>query len=358
MIVAFWICVWMLTIGRAVVDPWSGEAAGTAHLLAEGFELALWMILTPVVFGIATRLPLDRDRWAQVVGTHLVIGLVVASVVNGLDGLGRLWAEPGVQSWQPIQDWINLSFAHELAVYLAILAAGFARNYFYRSQERERQAAQLEAQLAEARLEALRMQINPHFLFNTLHAISSMVEDRPGEVHRMVARLSELLRYALDSTATHEVPLEQEIGFLRRYIEIQQIRFEDRLASHIDIEPGLSDALVPSLILQPVVENAITHGASQTSEQIGRVWITAELEETDLLLRVQDNGPGLEEGQSPGDEAEGIGLENTRARLANLYGEAGRLHVSADEERGGLRVEIAIPYHTSGDTGTVEIAAE
>lgn len=202
------------------------------------------------------------------------------------------------------------------------------------------------------------MQINPHFLFNTLHAISSMVEDRPSEVHRMVARLSELLRYALDSTATQEVPLEKEIDFLRRYLEIQQIRFEGRLATHIDVESELSDALVPSLILQPIVENAIKHGASQTAEEVGTVWVTAELDGTDLVLCVQDNGPGLDDGDSLDEDEEGIGLENTRARLENLYGDDSRLLVEPDEERGGLRVEIRIPYHASGEVTTFEVAAE
>ena len=148
-------------------------------------------------------------------------------------------------------------------MYLAVLAAGFAREYFVRDQIRQRQAVELQAQLADARLSALRMQINPHFLFNTLHAISALVDRDPAGVRRMIARLSELLRMTIDRQAADEVPLREELAFLRRYIEIMEIRFQGALHVSTKVDNETLDALVPNLILQPIVENALEHGVSR-----------------------------------------------------------------------------------------------
>lgn len=357
LIVSFWVCVFMLTFGREVFDT-HGKPLDTVELMADGFELFVWMVVTPAVFWLASRYPLDQNRWKRAATIHVILAVLVSSVINELGHLGFDLTSPGPVSLEPVQAWLGLTYLNELAIYLAILAAGFARNYFYRFQERRRKTSELEAQLAEARLEALRMQINPHFLFNTLHAISSMVDDHPRQVHRMIARLSELLRYALESTASQEVPLGKEIDFLERYLEIQQIRFEGRLETTIDVEPELEDALVPSLILQPIVENAIKHGASQSSERVGRVRVTTRLVGTAVVLAVEDNGPGLDTYDLLEESSEGIGLANTRKRLENLYEETYRLEAEAASETGGLRVEIAIPYHTSGARTAVAVAAE
>lgn len=357
LIVAFWVCIFSLTFGREVFEARLGPPVSSYELLANVFELLVWMVATPGVFWLTNRFPLDDERWPQTVLIHLVLALVVASVVNELGHVGYRLVNPAAAPADPFGAWIELSFLNELAIYAALLAAGFARNYFYRLQDRRRKTAELEKQLAEARLEALRMQINPHFLFNTLHAISSMVEDRPREVHRMIARLSELLRYALESTASQEVPLEKEVDFLQRYLEIQQIRFEGRLDSRIDVPPRLRDALVPSLILQPIVENAIKHGASQTDRAVGRVTVSAELTGTELVLAVEDNGPGPGNDELLNGATGGIGLENTRKRLANLYGGTYSLHTRPAPETGGLKVEIGIPYHTSGERTAVTVAA-
>ena len=198
----------------------------------------------------------------------------------------------------------------------------FARNYFLRYRVRREeagnlkaQAAQLQAQLADARLAALRSQLNPHFLFNTLHAVSALVERDPRGVRRMVARLSELLRTSLDEADEPEITLDRELKFSERYLDIMQIRFQGNLQVSLRIEPDVRDALVPNLILQPLVENAVKHGVSKL-EEMGRIEIVARRLGERVVLSVRDNGPAFSVAKS----SDGLGLRNTRARLAQLYG--------------------------------------
>jgi sensor histidine kinase YesM len=187
------------------------------------------------------------------------------------------------------------------------------------------------------------MQLNPHFLFNTLHTISALIHTDPGAADRMVAKLSELLRHVLDKTGAQEVPLRQELALVEKYVEIEKTRFQDRLRVDFDIETGVQDALVPCLVLQPLVENAIRHGAEQR-EDAGSVSIQARQNNGMLELSVSDNGPGLPEREVT-PRREGIGLSNTRSRLSHLYGSNCRVDMENAPE-GGLRVRLAIPWHT------------
>jgi LytS/YehU family sensor histidine kinase len=192
------------------------------------------------------------------------------------------------------------------------------------------------------------MQINPHFLFNTLHSISTLAGRDPKGVQRMIARLSSLLRRVLDGEATQEVPLEKELSFIRDYLEIQRIRFEGRLEVSEEIEDGLQDALVPDLILQPLVENAIKHGSDG-----GRLHITlraqCDREGGQLMLDVCDNGPGLDtDDVEQAVQNDGVGLDNIRKRLDSLYGRDAILDL-ANAPDGGLVATIRLPYHTAAE---------
>jgi sensor histidine kinase YesM len=206
----------------------------------------------------------------------------------------------------------------------------------------------MQAQLADARLDALRMQINPHFLFNTLNTISSYLEQDPRGVRRMIARLSDLLRYTLEGTNAREVPLRQELGFIDSYLALQQIRFEERLKIDRDIDPDVLDALVPNLILQPLVENALKYGIDGREEG-GRIELSVWRQGNYLHLCVGDDGPGL---PPPGDtevkDSQGIGLHNTRERLASLYGSDQQFNLESSDG-GGLIAHVVLPYHTSTD---------
>src|SRR5205085_1761092 len=212
----------------------------------------------------------------------------------------------------------------------------------------EVEAAQLQRELVEARLDALRMQLNPHFLFNTLHAISALIHDNPDAADRVVARLSELLRLSLDQTKPQQVPLSEELPFLDRYLEIEQTRFAERLTIEKHIAPDAQQALVPYLILQPLVENAIRHGI-EPREDVGLVQICAQRRNGHLELRVRDDGDGLD-SKTQAKSHEGIGLSNTRARLHHLYGERCRLELIA-VNGGGFEAKIEIPFRTATKAG-------
>ncbi len=205
----------------------------------------------------------------------------------------------------------------------------------------------METNLAEARLNALRMQINPHFLFNTLHIISDHFEENPRAARRMIARLSEIMRYTFEGTETREVPLHQEMHFLEGYLDIQRFRFEDRLEVNTEIDAGVTHALVPTLILQPLVENAIKHGISQIEEK-GSISIEATKKDDFLLLKVVDNGPGKTLVQQSKTANGGIGLKNTRERLSMLYGDNQQFIIETPDA-GGFIVEIRLPFHTDAD---------
>jgi len=316
-----------------------------------------WAAFTPLIFWLSSHTGRIRPLWLRV-PLLILIGAGVAIAVYLLLVYARhaiIDLPPrrrgGGPVFAPLREVGRFRFLNQLIVYLAVLATGFAREFFQRDQRRQREAialasqtAQLQAQLSEARLDALRMQINPHFLFNTLHAISALVERDPGGVRRMIARMSELLRHTIDSHATDEVTLRDELAFLRRYIEIMEIRFQGHLQVVLSIAEDALDALVPNLILQPIVENALEHGVSRAAGE-GRIELTARRDADGevLLLSVRDNGPGLQ----PGSET-GVGLANTRARLLQLYGEEASLDL-ADAPGGGVLATIAVPYHTASD---------
>jgi two-component system, LytTR family, sensor kinase len=233
------------------------------------------------------------------------------------------------------------SWHFELIVYWVIVAVSHAFGYYAQLRERELRNAELERRLTEARLQALQMQLNPHFLFNTLHAISSLMHKDVDAADTMLVRLSELLRHALEATNTQEVSLREELDFLRRYIEIEQTRFGKRLKIEMTIAPETLDALVPNLILQPSLENAIIHGIEPHARE-GRIELKSRRDGDQLHLEVRDNGRGLREEQIE----EGVGLSNTRARLQQLYGERQQFSI-ANGAAGGAVVTMTIPFRAA-----------
>lgn len=362
-IFGFWTLLAILTAGGRVIDP-SNPDQTTAEALREAGPVFInyyfWALLTPIIFWISSRFSITRENWITRVPLHIAAALILAISVDLYDDAIRLTFFGRPMPFDPLRALANFWFFNELITYAAVLAAGFAREFFIRYQARQKetmalraQADRLQAQLSEARLQALRMQINPHFLFNTLHAVSSLVERDPQGVRRMLARLSELLRYTLEDGSETEVPLRQEIGFLDRYLEIQRIRFQDRLEVTKEIAQDVVEALIPNLILQPIVENAIKHGASRVPG-IGRVRIDAHRENDRLIVRISDNGPGLN-GETIPEEDRGFGLRNTRERLEELYGDAFELSFMS-REGGGLVAEVNLPYHTYVDIQTVKTA--
>jgi sensor histidine kinase YesM len=235
-------------------------------------------------------------------------------------------------------------FDYWILIYWFILVCLHATNFYNRYRENELRAAQLESQLAQAQLLALRTQLNPHFLFNTLHSISALMHRDVRAANRMISQLSDLLRLSLEIGGAQEVPLKTEMEFVERYLEIQRTRFPDRMTLDLHVQPEALDALVPNFVLQPLVENAVRHGIA-TSSAGGRISIRARCEGSNVLLEVRDNGPGFPAGFSLNRHA-GLGLANTQERLKQLYADEHVFAVSNAKE-GGACVTILIPFRAS-----------
>jgi len=361
LIFLFWTFIATLSAVNRALDPRGfgfrlSSPAGPIAL--EYIESWIWALITPVIFTVTGRFPLERGRGLARIAVLLLIGIAIAIGVDLFMDFARIEVFAGIPSrrprvFSPAEAILRLRFVNELLVYVAVLAAGYARNYYVRDVSRQREAvaleahaAELQAQLADARLDALRMQLNPHFLFNTLHAIAALVERDPGGVRRMIARLSELLRHTIEDHGSHEVPLREELDFVSRYVEIMEIRFQGRLQVSVTADDQAMEALVPNLILQPIVENALEHGASR-AEGRGEVAITSRRDGDDLVMTVQDNGPGL----TSSDPAQGVGVRNTKARLDQLYGPAASLTLKPASS-GGVLATVRLPYHTAADLHT------
>ncbi|MGH9459113.1 MAG: sensor histidine kinase [Thermoanaerobaculia bacterium] len=344
LIFGFWTAFAVVTVLPRLLDPrMPGFPGGSRLVLVSFLQAWVWAALTPLIFWLVSRYGPDRLGWLAFGFLFLGVGIVLAGFVDTIVDVlrvqvvgfnprraGRFVAFRGIR---------RLWFLNDLIVYVAIVAAGFARDFFLRYRARQAEAVALRAQLAESRLESLRMQLNPHFLFNTLNAISALVERDPRGVRRMIARLSELLRHTIESAAVQEVRLDRELDLLDRYIDIMKVRFQDALRVELRIDADARRALVPPLILQPLVENAIEHGTRRTTAP-GMVEIAIRREGERLALTVRDNGPGP---GVPADQGTRIGLENTRERLRQLYGPAASLRLDA-AEGGGAVARIEIPF--------------
>jgi signal transduction histidine kinase len=317
----------------------------------------MYALMTPFVFRAALRRPLQRGNWLRLSGFHVVGSLAFTVIhVAGRGFLYPVW-DPrvgglaySVFNWHTRVfriDWVLLNrlFFYNLvsdifSVYLPILLIAHAVWYYQRFRDREIRASQLEGQLAVAHLQALKTQLHPHFLFNTLHSISSLMHTDVSAADKMITRLGDLLRQGLENTGVQVTTLKGELEFLDNYLAIEKVRFEDRLRVVTDIAPEALDARVPYLVLQPLVENAVRHGISKRSAA-GEIRIAANRADRRLYLRVTDNGPGLKE-QPP---RTGLGLRATRERLQTLYGENQSVGIRNTEE-GGVEVCIWIPFST------------
>ena len=311
-------------------------------------NLALWFIpaaLTPIIFSLTRRYPINGPL-PRLLAIHVSAALILSCVhAAGMTAVrAALFGPPASISWMTaIQRLYLTNLDWALMTYTTIVGVTYALGYYQEAQARAVKEAQLETRLAEARLKTLEAELQPHFLFNTLHAISTLVHTNPDAADRMISRLSDLLRLTFDRSGAARVPLQEELEFLGKYLEIEQTRFQDRLTVRYTVDPDTLDAEVPRLILQPLVENAIKHGVSPRSGD-GLVEISSRREGDALWLEVRDNGVGLS-GRARHELRSGVGLANTRDRLECLYGDAHQLEFS--EERSGLAVRIRLPFGRS-----------
>lgn len=335
------------------------------------WELPYWLLwagLAPAVFLFTRRFPIDRERWFR--NSMLHIGAcVILSIAHRAIYLiiGWLLHVAAYQNLSSIPDLYSSDILFNLPTgfmsYGTIFLVSYVIDYYRRHQEEELNISRLKAELAqaqlrvtEAQLQALKMQLHPHFLFNTLNSISALLDEDVDAADQMLARLGDFLRLTLENPGAQEVTLQEELEFLRCYLEIEHVRFHDRLTVSMQIEPEALDARVPNLILQPIVENAIRHGIVSRIAP-GQIEISAKRSGGTLQLQVKDNGPGLHRGEaSSGRIKEGLGLANTRARLEQLYRAAHRFEMS-DAPEGGLQVTLEVPFVTAGAVREQEEAA-
>jgi two-component system LytT family sensor kinase len=317
-----------------------------------------WALCTPVVARVAMRAPLVRPVRARNVLAHVVSFLLITLAASAVWALVSLWLRPTRGGFLvALRNWFFSGLPFTVIVYAAVVGIVYSLTDRARLRLRERDAARLAQQLSEAQLASLRMQLRPHFLFNSLNAIMALVRD--AENSRAVAALgllSDMLRTSLEAGARHEVSLGDEITFTRHYLEMEQLRFGDRLQVMFDVPPELLDAAVPQFVLQPFVENSIKHGILDRRRG-GSIAISARLDGDALHLSVVDDGVGLGRA-SPSSRGSGVGLKNSRLHLAHLYGDRAAVRVGAGANGNGVAVEVTMPLRrvpTRADVGELAI---
>jgi len=316
----------------------------------EGVYWLAWLLLIPPIFRLCRWLHEGPHTWLRYT-LGLIAGLALTMVLLplsyeivrvGLWALGWRFSwlnEPPPSFWADYRGLFPHLVAASVVVFACTAIAWHAVTHYREAKERKLESVELGAMLQKAQLQALRSQLNPHFLFNTLHSIAELIHENPRQAEQMVLQLGELLHKSLKTQAL-TVPLDEELDFIRRYLAIEQTRLGDRLELVWNIDPAAVQTPVPSLILQPLVENAIQHGIA-VSPQGGRLAISATRAGDELRLEVRDNGPGLDPSREK--SGTGIGIENTRARLDRLYGERASFRLTNEN---GLIVSLSLPVET------------
>jgi two-component system, LytTR family, sensor kinase len=320
-----WCAVVLFTASQysLIYTTTSGSPHWAGALRVAALQWLPWLVVGPCVIVLAQRFPLRGALWPRNLALHLIATLIVALIVTRSYGAAYLR---------------NI---HTVAIVYWLLVAGtHLADSLRRASERE---GHLEARLADARLAALQAQLHPHFLFNTLHAVSSLIHEDPDAAEDMLTALSDLLRTTLGRGTQREVPLHDEIDFLERYLEIQKMRLGDRLRVTLDIAPDVAEVLVPSFAIQPLVENAIRYAIAPRRDG-GHLEIHAQRVDGRLRLTIADDGPGIA-APSADESGWGIGLENTKERLTQLYGNDCRFTI-ADRPTGGAAITIDILART------------
>ncbi len=343
---AYWAAWILLGLYMATMDMAMYPKEGYGQLiLLNILQNLVWGVAGLVILALANRWPLERLAWSE--GPTLLIHLVgsVAMTVLGLVvvwGIAILFAEPVTRAkimempWGHLRRFFKFYFHVNLVLMWAVLGAFHGWRIHQRLKAQQLEAAQLGARLAQAQNQALRMQLQPHFLFNTLNSISALIHSDPESADLMLSRLADLLRMTLESGADQVVSLRQELAFSQGYLAIERIRFQDRLAVDVDVPAECLEARVPPFLLQPLVENAIKHGVADLA-RASRIQVRARRDGDTLVLEVEDDGRGFEQGRR------GIGTGATAERLQLLYKERQSFSLVSESGKGTL-ARIKIPY--------------
>lgn len=345
----FFLCVWTLLGVSFALSTYLGARQDNVQIswkrILSGYlaDFYLWGMLSPLISVLARRFELRKHFPRNLlihIGASVVLSGFVLSAASPLVwylGYVNLARNPTLAILWRNNAFSAYYFHQGLTIYWAVLVVAHALYYYRGLRKEEAQAAKLAAQLAQAQLQALKMQIHPHFLFNTLNSIAALLHKDVEAADRMIVRLGDFLRLTLKSSDAEIVDLEKELVFLKCYLDIEHIRFQDRLTVEMDIDSHALTAMVPNLILQPIVENAVRHGVARQTHP-GHITIYARRKGERLIMRVEDDGPGLKVKSN----GSGIGLSNTRARLEQFYGKDFSFHIANSSER-GVSVTLDIP---------------
>jgi signal transduction histidine kinase len=349
--VGFGFCVWTLLGLSFALSSYLGARQDNVQLswrrtiIGYLSDFYLWGLLSPFIFRLARRFEL-RDKFPRNLLIHIGISVVFSFVVlSAATPLFWYFGSPNlIRNPTLLTLWRNNAFSiyyfHQgLTIYWATLAVAHALHYYRGVREGEARASQLAGQLAQAQLQALKMQIHPHFLFNTLNSIAALLHKDVEAADKMIARLGDFLRMTLKRSDTLTVDFGQELEFVKCYLDIEHVRFQDRLTVAMEIEPDTLDCMVPNLILQPIVENAVRHGVARQTVP-AHITIRALKKTNRLIVQVEDDGPGLNANSNGGSS--GIGLNNTRARLQQFYGADYDFQI-ANAKTSGVIVTLEIP---------------
>jgi two-component system, LytTR family, sensor kinase len=316
-------------------------------------DFYVWGAFSPLIFILVKRVHIERGNIFWGLAFHTFVGLLLVIVVTVITipilwylGFANLTIHPTLTAYFNKMA-LNAFYLHQgLIAYWGTVVVAHAYEYNRQVRIGRTRASELSAQLAQAQLAALKMQIHPHFLFNTLNSIAALLHEDVEMADRMITRLSDFLRITLQSSAASVVTLGEEVGFLQAYLDIERVRFRDRLIVELTIAPDVLDAQVPNLILQPLVENAVRHGISK-QVAVGHLQIDARRQDERLLIQIDDNGPGRSNGNGNATSKPrtngGVGLANTRARLKQFYGDF-EFNIVDRKDRDGTTVILNVPY--------------
>ena len=331
-----WTLVGLFGVLEGMLRGYVGHHASLLHAAALFQCCWQWALFTPLIFRLSDRFPIERRGWARSLAVHVGFMLAFTLLDVAVDFVLSPLVDPSIKKSIPVR------YAEELFInvlnYFAVVAVGHALRFYRLSNQRMLEASRLQGELLRARLTALEMRLRPHFLYNTLHSIAALVRVQRGpEAISMIAGLGDLLRDVLESDGAVEVPLHRELALARRYLAIEQIRFGDRLRVRVDAEPAVMDALVPTLLLQPIVENAVRHGI-EADPNASLIAIDARRDGSALELQVRDDGRGV----SGHPSRDGIGLGTTRERLREMFGDDCSVSLSSGEH-GEVTTTLRLP---------------
>jgi len=331
----------------------SGESIGWGSHVAYGFWSSVpWIPVSLGIIYLGRRFPLRRSAWRGALAIHLCGAVATALASNALMTMSFSLSEGGpLLPAQLLRSTLagTAAWIHVITLlYMSVVGGLSVLTYRTEMGEREVRVAKMEAELADARLVTLSAQLRPHFLLNVLHGIGQLWRSgRADDADRMLERLGDLFRGILAQTDHAEITLSEELKLVNDYLGLESIRFADRLTTSVEVEPGLESCLVPPLLLQPLVENAIRHGVGATTSA-GRIVVTASRSGDRLVLEVQDDGPGPGRSTGAEEKGTGVGLENVRSRLLHLYGDEGEVQLTALPGKGAL-ARVVLPINSQGE---------